>query len=144
MDSQLVTYKSAGFGPSKPEYFGNLLHKHDFIPLQEDWLRESQFHRIKKSPLILPLFFLMLYLYQLMIIFLLKGEVLLAAPLFGKVLQKQMTPILLSVKKVCLQLMYAWTRVILFYLIHTCESPNNIPKYCRYGKKSSINMSSYR
>ena len=52
MDVQLklVSYNSTGFGPGKPEYVAKLLESHDFVLLQEHWLRESQFHRIKNIP----------------------------------------------------------------------------------------------
>jgi hypothetical protein len=47
---KLASYNSTGFGPGKPECVLKLLHDHDFVFVQEHWLRESQFHRIKNIP----------------------------------------------------------------------------------------------
>ena len=44
---KLTSYNSTGFGPGKPEYVSKLVECSDFVLLQEHWLRESQFHRIK-------------------------------------------------------------------------------------------------
>ena len=43
----LASYNSTGFGPGKSDYVSCLIEKYDFVLLQEHWLRESQFHRIK-------------------------------------------------------------------------------------------------
>ncbi len=45
-----MSYNSTGFGPGKPEYVSKLIDNHDFVLLQEHWLRDSQFHRIRNIP----------------------------------------------------------------------------------------------
>ena len=47
---RICSYNCTGFGPGKPEYVSKLVKDHDFVLLQEHWLRESQFHRIKNIP----------------------------------------------------------------------------------------------
>lgn len=46
----ISSYNCTGFGPGKPEYVSELIKAHDFVLLQEHWLMESQFHRIKNIP----------------------------------------------------------------------------------------------
>ena len=47
---KVASYNCTGFGPGKPEYVAKLLECHDFVLIQEHWLRSAQFHRINNIP----------------------------------------------------------------------------------------------
>lgn len=132
MDQQLklVSYNSTGFGPGKPEYLSKLLECHDFVLLQEHWLRESQFHRIKN----IPYNGAMVLSHDVSAI---DDKVFTQGRGFGGVsivwkntLKATVTPIIMSSKRVCAVSVHMDKHAfILFNVYMPCDNPNNLNEY---------------